>query len=270
MKSIVLTGALGGMGLATVKKLTSEGYKVFGLDIKDFDGKIDSFTCIKTNIKDEKDVRRAFEIISKEVSEVDAIISMAGIYDMNSLVEMSEEDFINIFNINVFGVYRLNKIFLPLLKDRGKIIIISSELAPLDPLPFTGLYGITKSTVEKYAYSLRMELQLLNKQVVVIRPGAVDTSFLELSERKIKKFTSETKLYSYNAQRFMKITNAVETKNVSTNKIANLINKVLNKKRPKYIYKLNRNFGLLCLNALPKRMQNWIIKRILIGKSKNN
>ena len=44
--------------------------------------------------------------------------------------------------------------------------------------------------------------------------------------------------------------------------------KILNKKKPKYVYKLNRNFGLLCLNALPKRTQNWIIKKILIGRKK--
>ena len=79
---------------------------------------------------------------------------MAGIYDLNSLIEMKEEDFVRIFDINVFSIYRINKTFAPLLKEKGKVIIVSSELAPLDPLPFTGIYGITKSTVEKYAYYL--------------------------------------------------------------------------------------------------------------------
>ena len=110
---------------------------------------------------------------------------------------MKEEDFIRIFDINVFSIYRLNKTFVPLLKNKGKVIMISSELAPLDPLPFTGIYAITKSTVEKYAYSLRMELQLLDKQVIVIRPGAVNTSLLDVSTTKLDKFTNETELYSY-------------------------------------------------------------------------
>ena len=268
MKSVVITGASGGMGIATVKKLTQQGYKVFGLDIKKPTLEIENFTYIKTDIREEKDVIHAFKIISKETDELDAIISTAGLYDMNSLVEMSEEDFINIFNINVFGIYRVNKTFLPLLKEQGKVIMVSSELAPLNPLPFTGLYGITKSTVEKYAYSLRMELQLLNKQVILIRPGAVETSFIELSNERIKNFTENTELYSYNAHRFMKIINSVETKNVAPEKVANIVEKILNKKKPKYVYKLNRNFGLLCLNALPKRTQNWIIKKILIGRKK--
>ena len=66
----------------------------------------------------------------------------------------------------------------------------------------------------------------------------------------------------------MKIINSVETKNVAPEKVANIVEKILNKKKPKYVYKLNRNFGLLCLNALPKRTQNWIIKKILIGRKK--
>ena len=266
MKAVVLTGALGGMGLATVRKLTAQGYKVFGLDIKKFNEEIENFEYIKTDVREEKDIGHAFKIISKEVNEIDAIISMAGTYDMNSLVEMDEEDFINIFNTNVFGIYRVNKAFLPLLKEKGKVIMISSELAPLDPLPFTGLYGITKSTVEKYAYSLRMELQLLNKQVILIRPGAVETSFIELSNERIKNFTENTELYSYNAHRFMKIINSVETKNVAPIKVANIVEKILNKKKPKYVYKINRNPLLLLMHLFPKRMQTWVIKRILLKK----
>ena len=163
MKSVVLTGVSGGMGIATSKRLIEAGYHVFGLDIKEPSETSPEMTFIKTNLRDLESVKASFEIIKKKTSEIDAIVSLAGIYDLNSLVEMSEEDFIKIFDINVFAIYRLNKVFLPLLKERGKIIITSSELAPLDPLPFTGIYGITKATVEKYAYSLRMELQFSRK-----------------------------------------------------------------------------------------------------------
>ena len=266
MKYIVISGSSGGMGLQTVKKFTSDGYFVFGLDIKEPNQEIDNFKFIKTNLRDESSVVNAFNEVSKITKELTAIINMAGIYDLNSLVEMSEADFIKIFDINVFSIYRLNKVFLPLLIEKGKIIITSSELAPLDPLPFTGIYGITKSTIEKYAYSLRMELQLLNKYVVVIRPGAVSTTLLDVSTTRIERFTNETKLYKYNASRFKKITDKVESKKIPPIKIANLAYKIVNKKKPKYVYKINRNPLLLLLNALPKRLQNYIIKKILLSK----
>ena len=266
MKAIVLSGASGGIGLEIAKKFILEGYQVFGLDIKPPKEKIEGLEFIKTDMTKEIEIRLAFNMIKDKGVQLESIISAAGIYDLNSLVEMSEADFIKIFDINVFAMYRLNKIFLPLLKKNGKVIMISSELGPLDPLPFTGIYGITKSTVEKYAYSLRMELQLLGYQVVVIRPGAIDTGLLSVSEQKLDKFTKETKHYQYNSTRFKGVVDSVENKKISPKKIANLIYKVNLKKKAKYVYKINRNPGLILLNALPKRLQNWIIKKILTSK----
>ena len=260
MKSIVLSGASGGMGLATAKHLTSIGYQVFGLDIKEPTESLEHFHYIQTDLRNFESVSRAYEEIAKEANEIAAIISMAGIYDLNSLIEMSEEDFIRIFDINVFAIYRLNKVFLPLLGENGKVIMVSSELAPLDPFPFNGIYSITKSTIEKYAFSLRMELQLLHKQVVVIRPGAVNTSLLDVSTSRIERFSKNTKLYPHNAERFQRITQRVESRKIPSEKIAKLVEKILNKKKPKYVYKINRN------PLLPDRLQNYIIKRILISK----
>ena len=263
MSNVIITGCSGGMGLATAKELVKQSYQVYGLDIKEtieFEG----FHYFKTDITKQDEIDKSFNLIKEQVNELDAIINMAGIYDLNSLIEMSEEEFIRIFNINLFAIYRINKTFLPLLKEKGKIFITSSELAPLDPLPFTGIYGITKTAVEKYAYSLRMELQLLNKQVVVIRPGAVDTGLLNDSVDRLEKFCESTTHYQYNSKRFKKIVNSVEAKNIKPEKIALLISKVIKKKNPKYVYKINRNPLLLLLNALPRRLQNRIIKNILI------
>lgn len=111
-----------------------------------------------------------------------------------------------------------------------------------------------------------MELQLLNKYVVVIRPGAVNTTLLDVSTTRIERFTNETKLYKYNASKFKKITDRVESRKVSPIKIANLAYKIVNKKKPRYVYKINRNPLLLLLNALPKRLQNYIIRKILLSK----
>ena len=268
MKYAVITGASGGMGIATTKRLIAEGYYVFGLDIKKPEEELDNFEFIKTDLTDQGSVDHAFKKINKTEVELDAIISTAGMYDISSLIEMDEKDFTKIFDVNVFGVYRLNKAFVPLLKDGGKVIMVSSELAPLDPLPFTGIYGITKSTLEKYAFSLRMELQLLNKQVVVIRPGAVATSFIEVSNSKIEKFKNNTELYKENAKKFDDVVNSVESRKIPTDRIGKLISKVLKKKKPKYVYKINRNPLLLLMHCLPKRTQNWAIKKLLTSKEK--
>lgn len=266
--AILLSGSSGGVGFEIAKKYINEGYVVFGLDIKEPVEQFDGLTFIKTDITKESEVVSAFNKVKESGYKLQTIICAAGIYDLNSLIEMSEEDFIKIFNINVFSIYRINKTFLPLLEDKAKIIIISSELGPLDPLPFTGIYAITKSTVEKYAYSLRMELQLLDYQVVLIRPGAIDTGLIDVSTKRLDDFTNNTTHYQTNSKKFKKIVDSVENKKIPPVKIANLIYKVSKKKKPKYVYNINRNFYLRLLNILPKRTQNWIVKRILKPKEK--
>ena len=262
MKCVVISGVSGGMGLKTAEKFIEEGYEVFGLDVQAAI-ELDHLHFIRTDITDQDAVQNAFKEVSGYTEKIDSLIHMAGVYDLNSLVEMREEEFIRIFNVNLFSEYRINKTFLPLLKKGSRIVITSSELAPLDPLPFTGIYGITKTAVEKYAYSLRMELQLLDIDVIVLRPGAIDTGLLDVSTQRLDDFCSNTSLYSCNAERFKRIVDSVESKKVPPERIADLAYKAVIAKRPKLVYTINRNPLLLLLNALPGRLQNWIIKKIL-------
>ena len=261
-KTVVLTGSSGGMGNAIRSLLESQGCTVWGLDIH---GDANEH-FIQTDITDSSSIEKAVEHVKSFSGKIDAIVHTAGIYDMNSLVEMPEDDFLRIFNINLFGMYRINKAFLPLLNPNSRIVMVSSELAPLDPLPFTGIYAITKTTIEKYAYSLRMELQLLGHGVSVIRPGAVKTNLLDISQKRIENFCDSTEYYKNTSRRFLKLVNKVETSNVSPDRIAKTVLKALSAKRPRYIYNINRSPLLRLLSALPKRMQNWMIRVILANR----
>lgn len=263
MKQVLVTGAGGGMGKAITERLTEMGYFVFALDCRDFDAGKNTRKII-CDVRNSESVRAAFSAVSAECKTLSAIVHTAGIYDLDSLVEMSEERFTRIFDINLFGLYRLNKEFMPLLKKGSKIIITSSELAPLDPLPFTGIYAITKAAVEKYAYSLRMEMNLLGIKVSIIRPGATKTPLLGDSTSALDKFVENTKIYKTNSVRFKRIVDSVEAKNVEPSVIGKVAHRIIRSKMPRYIYNINRNPLLLILNALPQRLQNFVIKLILI------
>lgn len=261
MKNVLITGICGGMGHAAAKKFADAGFRVFGIDrLPSCDLPIDYFCA---DITDESSVGEVLAGIQARTEKLDAIVHFAGIYHLDSLIEISEEAFVRIFNINLFGIYRVNKAFVPMMEKGGRIVVTSSELAPLDPLPFTGLYAITKSAVEKYAYSLRMELNLHGILVSVIRPGAVKTGMLGASTAALEDFCKKTKRYSYNADHFRRVVDSVETKNVLPGKIADVAFRAVSAKRPKYVYNVNRNFLLRLLNALPQRMQVWIIAKIL-------
>ena len=260
--SILITGAYGGMGKATAKMLRDSGFRVFALD-KTVGEAEENIVPIYVDITDEQSVINAFEQIQKETDELFAIIHFAGIYMLDSLVEMESYDFERIFKIYVQGAFLVNKTFLPLLRNGSRIVITTSELAPLDPLPFTGIYAVTKSALDKYAYSLRMELQLKGVRVSVLRAGAVTTNMLGASTDALDKFCEKTKLYKCNADRFKQIVDSVEARSIAPEKIAEKTIRILRKRSPKFAYKINRNPMLLMLNILPKGLQLWVIKRVL-------
>lgn len=263
--SILVTGAYGGMGKATIEALKAEGFRVFAID-KSIGEAEENIIPIEADITDEMSVNLAFEQIHNITKELFAIVHFAGIYMLDSLVEMESADFEKIFRINVEGAFLVNKIFLPLLGEDSRILITTSELAPLDPLPFTGIYAVTKSALDKYAYSLRMELQLKGIRVSVLRAGAVTTGMLGVSTHALDKFCEKTKLYTCNADRFKHIVESVEARSVEPQKIAKKTVRILSKKSPKFVYKINRNPLLLMLNALPKSFQFWVIKQVLKSK----
>lgn len=262
MKNVLVTGACGGMGQAICQQLLQDNFAVWGLDLRE-SASLPGLHFIPCDVTNPESVAGAFHAVSQQAGHLDAIIHTAGIYDLDSLLEMDEERFRRIFEVNLFGVYRINKTFSSLLSPGGRIVIVSSELAPLDPLPFTGIYAVTKSALEKYAFSLRMEVALRGISVSVIRPGAVNTGLLGDSTRALDRFCDQTQLYTCNAQRFKRIVDSVEARNISPEKIARAAQKALTSKRPKFVYKINRNPLLLLLNILPDRLQTFLIGLIL-------
>lgn len=262
MKYILVTGAYGGMGQKTVELLTQQGFYVFALD-RTVDTARENVIPIAADITDEESVKAAFEKVKAITDEMYAIVHFAGVYMLDSLVEMQQQAFVRAFEVNVFGAFLVNRIFLPLLKKGSRILMTTSELAPLDPLPFTGIYAVTKSTLDKYAYSLRMELQLLGIPVSVLRAGAVNTGMLGVSTDTLDRFCKQTRLYSCNANRFKSIVDRVEARHISPEKLAGKVYRILRTAQPRFAYSINRNPLLMLLNCLPKGVQLWIIKQVL-------
>ena len=130
------------------------------------------------------------------------------------------------------------------------------------------MYAVTKAALDKYAYSLRMEMQLLGVSVSVLRAGAVDTGMLGASTDALDRFCAETALYTCNAARFKAIVCRVEARSISPERLARKAVRIIEKSKPRFAYSINRNPLLLLLNALPKRFQLFAIRVILKDRKK--
>lgn len=265
MKKVVITGSAGGMGRAVALKLAENGYYVYSCDIKTNSEEIENIRQIEMDVCSQQSIDEAFAIVSSETDQLDAIINFAGIIMMNSLVEISEQDFEKIFNVNFFGAYRVNKTFLPLvLQNKGKIIITTSELAPNKIIPFNSIYSISKKALDAYAEGLRMELGILGVPVITLRPGAVATDMLGHSDNAVDRLVNGTVLYKNNTKKFKKIVDSEQGKAIPASKIADIVLKILNKKRVgRYVYTKNASLKLKLLNLVPTGMQVKIYKTLL-------
>lgn len=261
-KHILITGAFGGMGHAATRLFAAEGWQVFALDLRVGEPE-EGIIPIPADVTDEESVQAAMETVRAHTEHLDAVLHFAGIYMLDSLVEMEDEAFRRMTDVNLRGAFLVNKHALPLLGKGSRILITTSELATLDPLPFTGIYAVTKAALDKYAYSLRMELQLLGIHVSVLRAGAVETGMLGVSTTALDRFCEETALYSCNAARFKAIVGRVEARCVPPEKIASKALRILEKRNPAFGYSINRNPLLVMLNLLPQQLQLWIIRVIL-------
>ena len=261
-KNILITGAASGIGKATTEILLNKEYNVFAIDIVECEphNNLKSFICDITNDEQISMVINYFKINN---IKIDAIINVAGIHKMTSLVENNFNDLKKLIDINLLGTMNVNNKFHPYLEKNGKIIIVTSEVAPFDPLPFNGLYNVSKTALDSYAQALRQELNLLNQKVITIRPGSIKTPLSDGSLTDTAKLSNNTILYKKQANKFLKLTKKFMGKTVSPKKVGNLIVKIIEKKNPKIIYRINLNILLSLLNLLPKRIQCFIIKKIL-------
>ena len=264
MQYILVTGASGGMGSATVRMLCKSGYTVIALDRSFPDTAVDDNVIrITADVTSPESIISAAEKVKEITAQLFAIVHFAGIYLLDSLLEMEDADFRRIIDVNLCGAYLVNRHFASFLRKGSRVLMLTSELAVLDPLPFTGIYAVTKGALDRYAYALRMEAQLCGISVSVLRAGAVQTGMLGVSTRALDRFCEKTERYACNAARFRRIVDNVEAKSIPPEKIAEKVISILQNHAPAFSYSINRNPLLYLYGLLPKRVQLWAIRLIL-------
>ena len=261
-KNVLVTGAASGIGSAVCDIFLKKGHRVYGIDL----GKIaarDRLCTMCADITDESALNKIKDRLDSDGVTLDLIINVAGIHAMTSLVEGDTGKMKRVIDVNLCGTVLVNRTFHPLLSPDGRIVIVTSEVASFDPMPFNGLYNVSKTALECYAQALRQELNLLGQRVISIRPGAVETPLSSGSVNATARLAESTVLYKKQAGRFCTIANRFMGKPMKPEKLAELIYRAAMKKRPRPVYKKHQSVGLILLNLLPLRWQCAIIKLIL-------
>lgn len=179
MKTIIITGASRGIGLATCKKFISEGWQVIGTYLNN-KIPIDSpnLFSVKMDQGDEKSIDLAAEKIKEKFKKIDVLMNNAGIildaHDNDIDLEKTRKT----FEVDVFGLtYFTNKI-LPLISNDGHIINVDSEygsfLFPIDGQNSVS-YRMAKAALNMYTRWLAYKLQDSKIIVSSLDPGWTKT-----------------------------------------------------------------------------------------------
>ena len=129
MKYVIITGANGGIGKAVSDYLLKKNYSVIALDISKEERKEkENYKYFQVDITKDEDLKKVRDYLDKEKIEVFAIINLAGIFMLDSIIEGSEEKLRKIIEVNFFGMYKVNRAFFNYLVQNGRSLIWQVKL----------------------------------------------------------------------------------------------------------------------------------------------
>lgn len=255
-KVIFITGASGGFGKAFVQRLVRTGYRIFGtsrhpekVKIDDLEGYQDSFSLIEMDVNSSLSVKRALNKVLKMTNRLDVVINNAGYALAGSIEDTTIQEVKNIFNTNFFGVHRVCRQIIPIMRKKGSGRIINiSSLIGLVGIPFQGFYAATKYAIEGYTEALRLELEPLNIKVSLVEPGDFHTSLTE--HRNIARQCNSVSSYWPRFCKVLKGVEKAERKGERPEKLAALIEKIICSPSPRLRYRIGPGAQIIGVKPL--------------------
>lgn len=263
-RSVVITGAAGGLGSATVRRLAGKGWRVYAADLESPALQAlasEQVTTIPIDVTDETSVAALADRVAADTSRLDAVVNFAGVLGIGPLVEIEPADFRRVIDINLVGGFLVNRaLFALLAAARGRIVLLSSETGWQTAMPFNGPYAISKHAVEAYGDALRREVAMLGVDVVKIQPGAFRTGMVDGIMQRFDAMAERSEHYGKVLRLAQKRIPQEERRAGDPADLAALIDKVLTTPRPRPAYRIHTNPQAAALNALPTR----VVDRILL------
>jgi NAD(P)-dependent dehydrogenase (short-subunit alcohol dehydrogenase family) len=191
VRSVVITGASRGLGLASAVHLHQKGWRVVGAmrtpetgleRIRELVGApVDDprLVGVQLDLTDHESIASAAKAIQEAVGAPDALVHNAGITAAGTVEDMEPEVWEQLFTTNLFGPVALTRALLPSMRARGsgRIVVVSSE-SGVRGMPVVAAYSAVKGASERWAEALANEIAPFGLGVTVLVAGTFDTDML--------------------------------------------------------------------------------------------
>jgi short-subunit dehydrogenase len=275
----LITGASSGIGFETSLTLARNEFRTFATmrnlsksrKIREIAKKERlPLTVIPLDVNDNASIRTAIQNILVEAKRIDVVINNAGYGLFGAVEDLSMDKIIDQFETNFFGVVRVVKSVLPIMRNQhsGTIINISSMVGRV-AMPLNSVYVASKFALEGFSESIRHELSKFGINVILIEPGIVRTGFFD----NLQKSKNEAAKSPYSAllkRRLSRFKSVSESNSSSPSQVAKAILKALQSKSSNFRYIVGEDAMLV----LEKRkvlsdikFERWIWDSIMESKS---
>jgi short-subunit dehydrogenase len=278
-KVALITGASSGIGFETSLTLARNEFRTFATmrnlsksrKIREIAKKERlPLTVIPLDVNDDVSIRTAIQNILVEARRIDVLINNAGYGLFGAVEDLSMDKIIDQFETNFFGVVRVVKSVLPIMRNQrsGTIINISSMVGRV-AMPLNSIYVASKFALEGFSESIRHELSKFGIKVILIEPGIVRTGFFD----NLQKSKNEAAKSPYSAllkRRLSRFKSVSESNSSSPSKVAKAVLKALQSKSSNFRYIVGED----AITVLEKRkvlsdikFERWIWDSIMESKS---
>jgi NAD(P)-dependent dehydrogenase (short-subunit alcohol dehydrogenase family) len=196
-QAVLITGVASGIGRETAILLAEHGFRVFGAYRTERpSGLSPAITLLQMDVTNDDAVQRVVEDVIAGSGRIDVLINNAGYELFGWLEETSLDEARDQFNTNFFGVLRLTKYVLPIMRREGygRIVNMSSILG-LIPGPYSGVYVASKHAIEGYTETLDHEVRRFGIRAILVEPSFVRTRLFQ------KGRIASTELAAYDSDR---------------------------------------------------------------------
>lgn len=183
MKNIIITGTSRGIGYELALQFANAGHNVLAISRKTPQVLIENpkITCLSIDLSIEDDLKRVEQFLEHTWKKVDVIIHNAGSLIHKPFDQISSEEFLTIYKVNVFGVANLTRVCIPYLQKGSHVVTISSMGGIQGSMKFAGLaaYSSSKGAVITLSELLAEEYKERGIAFNVLALGAVNTEMLQ-------------------------------------------------------------------------------------------
>ncbi|WP_328520410.1 SDR family NAD(P)-dependent oxidoreductase [Kribbella sp. NBC_00359] len=175
----VVTGGASGIGAAVARELTERGAQVAALDLEP-SGAPDGVLGIKADVSDDESVRAAIQQVADTYGRIDVVVNNAGIGAQGTVEENSDDQWHQVFDVNVMGAVRVSRAALPYLRQSPAASIVNvASVAATTGIPQRALYSATKGAVQSLTMAMAADHLREGIRVNCVNPGTAATPWVQ-------------------------------------------------------------------------------------------